>query len=104
MIFFDAIPDYLECAICRKTEIRYDYDIEEYFLFKYEEGLHAHALCLFQRWAFNALVRIPVHTWKHFLWRIEESNWGMATPFTREKRRQDLALLAAAVKSAGVTS
>lgn len=78
MTFVDELPDMRTCALCRKEGLRYDQDLEEYFLFRFTEIDYAHAVCLFHRFGAESLMMIPVYAWKDYVVRLVEQKRHVA--------------------------
>lgn len=83
MVFWDSLPQYEPCRLCGKKDIVFDYDQQDYRLFRYDArtvalggDLYAHAACLARRFGIGSLVKIAGHQLLDFFWMLKESDFG----------------------------
>lgn len=83
MVFWDSLPHYEDCRLCGVRDVVYDYDQQDYHLFRYDQGLvaageelYAHAPCLARRFGISSLVKLADHQLLDFFWMLKESDFG----------------------------
>ncbi|HEV3026011.1 MAG TPA: hypothetical protein VG457_00475 [Planctomycetota bacterium] len=84
MVFWDALPRFEHCRLCGRKDVVFDYDLQDYHLFRYDAGtvargdeLYGHAPCLARRFGISALVKIADHQITCFFWMLKESGFGL---------------------------
>lgn len=77
MNFWGSLPAMASCSLCGREDVIFDYDQQEYHLFRHgEQDLVAHAACLVRRFGVSFLVELKDFQVQDFFWMLKESNFG----------------------------